>query len=162
LGGDRIVANPGTLTGSIGVISEFIYIEGLLEKIGLERGIVKSGKYKDLGVCPLTEEQLSIMQKLSDTIYNQFVTEVANRRNLDLDYVISLATGEIFTGEQAFQLGLVDELGGLDYTIDAAAEMGGIKKPDIKIYWGRGMLSQLFGIVTELRESTKVGLRIRW
>ena len=102
------------------------------------------------------------MQKLSDTIYNQFVTEVANRRNLDLDYVISLATGEIFTGEQAFQLGLVDELGGLDYTIDAAAEMGGIKKPDIKIYWGRGMLSQLFGIVTELRESTKVGLRIRW
>ena len=89
LGGDRIIANPGTLTGSIGVISQFICLEGLLEKLGLEREIVKSGKYKDIGVLPLTEDQLSIMQKLSDTVYNQFVTEVATRRNFSYKLIVN-------------------------------------------------------------------------
>ena len=131
---DRIVANPSSLTGSIGVISQFIYIEGLLEKLGLELEVVKTGKHKDMGVWPLTDEQRQIMQDITDDLYVQFVAAVADGRGLTVDSVTEMATGQLYTGTQALELGLVDELGGLDTAIDVAADLAGISAPEVEEY----------------------------
>lgn len=131
---DKIVANPGTLTGSIGVISHFIYIEGLLEKLGLELETIKTGRHKDMGIWPLTEEQRQIMQDITDDLYEQFVAAVAEGRGLPVVEVRQLATGQLYTGGQALDLGLVDNLGGLDTAIDLAASLAGISIPEIEEY----------------------------
>ena len=131
---DRIVANPGTVTGSIGVITQFIYIEGLLEKLGLELETIKAGKHKDMGIRPLTQEERQIMQDIADDLYEQFVTAVADGRNLSMTEVRELATGQPYTGRQALELGLVDELGGLDEAIELAASLAGISAPEIEVY----------------------------
>jgi len=131
---DRIVANPSTLTGSIGVITDFIYIEGLLEKLGLELEIVKTGRHKDMGIWPLTDEQRKIMQDITDDLYEQFVAAVAQGRGLTAAQVRELATGQLYTGNQALSLGLVDELGGLDKAVEVAASLAGIRVPEVEEY----------------------------
>ncbi len=131
---DRLVANPSTLTGSIGVISHFIYIEGLLEKLGLELETIKTGKHKDMGIWPLTEEQRQIMQDITDDLYEQFVAAVAEGRGLPVTEVRQLATGQLYTGVQALNLGLVDELGGLETAIELASSLAGITTPEIEEY----------------------------
>ena len=131
---DRIVANPATLTGSIGVISQLIYIEGLLEKLGLEMEIIKSGEHKDMGVRPLTDEERQIMQDITDELYEQFVGAVADGRNLPLTTARNLATGQLYTGGQALSLGLVDELGGLDKAIEVAASLAGVSAATVEEY----------------------------
>ena len=131
---DKIVANPSTLTGSIGVITDFIYIEGLLEKLGLELEIVKTGRHKDMGIWPLTDEQRKIMQDITDDLYEQFVAAVSQGRGLPAAEVRKLATGQLYTGNQALSLGLVDELGGLDTAVDVAASLAGIRLPEIEEY----------------------------
>jgi len=145
---DRIVANPATLTGSIGVISELIYIEGLLEKLGLEMEIIKAGEHKDMGIRPLTDEERQIMQAITDELYEQFVNTVADGRNLPPETVRNLATGQVYTGSQALKLGLVDELGGLDKAIEVAAELAGLTAFTVEEYgrggfWWGGLLQQL-------------------
>jgi protease-4 len=145
---DKIVASPSTLTGSIGVISEFIYIGGLLEKLGLEMEIVKAGEHKDMGVRPLTDEERQIMQAITDDLYEQFVDAVAEGRNLPRETVRNLATGQLYTGGQALKLGLVDELGGQDRAIELAAELAGVTTPIVEEYgvpglWWGGLLQQL-------------------
>ena len=131
---DSIIANPSTLTGSIGVISQFIYIEGLLDKLGLKLETIKSGKHKDMGIWPLTEEQRQIMQDITDDLYNQFVGAVAEGRGLPVERVTELATGQLYTGTQALDLGLIDELGGLDTAIDIAAGLAGVTVPEVEEY----------------------------
>ena len=131
---DRIVANPSTLTGSIGVISQFIYIEGLLDKLGLELETIKSGEHKDMGIWPLTPEQRQIMQDISDDLYRQFVSAVAEGRGLPVERVTELATGQLYTGTQALDLGLIDDLGGLDTAVDIAADLAGITLPEVEEY----------------------------
>jgi len=131
---DKIVANPGSLTGSVGVITHFVYIEGLLDKLGLELETVKSGEHKDMGIRPLTEEQRQIMQDITDSLYEQFVAAVAEGRGLPVAKVRRLATGQLYTGAQALNLGLVDELGGLDTAIDLAASLAGVSIPVIEEY----------------------------
>jgi len=131
---DKIVANPSTLTGSIGVITDFIYVEGLLEKLGLELEIVKTGRHKDMGIWPLTNEQRKIMQDITDDLYEQFVAAVAQGRGLPAEQVREMATGQLYTGNQALSLGLVDELGGLDKAIEVAASLAGIRVPEIEEY----------------------------
>ncbi|MBI1892691.1 MAG: signal peptide peptidase SppA [Candidatus Rokubacteria bacterium] len=125
---DQIVANPGTLTGSIGVIMQLTNLEGLLKKVGLRYEIVKSGKYKDIGSFsrPMTNEERAILQSLMDDVHDQFVEAVANGRGLDRTVVLSLADGRIFSGRQAKELNLVDELGGREEAIQAAASLAGI------------------------------------
>jgi len=145
---DKIVANPATLTGSIGVISQLIYIEGLLEKLGLEMEIIKAGEHKDMGVRPLTDEERQIMQDITDELYEQFVETVADGRNLSPATVRNLATGQLYTGGQALKLGLVDELGGLDKAIEVAAELAGVTSATVEEYgppgsWWGAMLQQL-------------------
>jgi protease-4 len=132
-GVDTVIANPGSLTGSIGVILQFPVFEGLMDKVGIRLETVRSGEFKDVGnpgrsITPREEEML---QAVIDNTYDQFVDVVAEGRGLSRDSVLTFATGAIFTGEQAIDLGLVDILGDYQDAIDIAAEMAGID-PDPK------------------------------
>jgi protease IV len=132
--GDRIVANPGTITGSIGVKMEFANVEKLLEKIGIKGMVVKAGAYKDIGspFRDMSPEEHKLLQAVIDDVHSQFIEAVAKGRSLPEADVRSLADGRIFTGRQALQLKLVDELGDLEDSIRAAAELAGIKgKPKV-------------------------------
>ncbi len=132
--GDRIVANPGTMTGSIGVKMEFANLEKLLEKIGVRGMTVKAGAYKDIGspYREMTEGEKRLLQAVVDDVHEQFIEAVAAGRGLPVEEVRSIADGRIFTGRQALQLKLVDQLGDLDDSIKTAAELAGIKgKPRV-------------------------------
>lgn len=126
---DRIVANPGTLTGSIGVIMETANVEGLLQKIGVEGVIIKSGKYKDVGspIRKMSADERSLLQAVMDDVHKQFIEAVAEGRSLELRAAQALADGRIFTGRQAKEAKLVDELGDLEDAIQLAAEVVGIE-----------------------------------
>jgi len=128
---DTIVANPGTLTGSIGVIMEFPTAEKLLEKVGVRYEVVKSGEYKDIGniARTMTERESAALQFVIDDTYDQFVEAVAKGRRLEKDSVRVFADGRIFTGRQARDLNLVDELGDLQVALDIAAKMAGLESP---------------------------------
>lgn len=131
---DRIVANPGTLTGSIGVIMELANFEGLLSKVGIESVVIKSGEVKDIGspFRKMSEKEKGILQNLLDDIHSQFIDAVASGRGLKKEDIRLIADGRVFTGRQAKELGLVDELGGLQDAIKIAADAVGIKgKPKI-------------------------------
>ena len=123
-----IVANPGTITGSIGVIMGFTDIQGLLQKIGVTPVVVKSGLYKDIGspVRTMTDSERTLLQTFSDQVHRQFITAIAEGRHLEYDKVATVADGRILTGENAHELGLVDRLGNLEDAIAWAGEMGGI------------------------------------
>ena len=133
---DVIVANPGTITGSIGVVMEFSNVEDLLKKIGLRSYVIKSGKHKDIGspVREMTPEEKAILQGVIDSVHSQFIRAVAEGRNMEEGKVKQIADGRIFSGEQAKELGLVDRLGGLQDAIEIAAEMVGIKGKPAVIY----------------------------
>ncbi|RMF46584.1 MAG: signal peptide peptidase SppA [Deltaproteobacteria bacterium] len=130
----RILANPGTLTGSIGVVMQFTNMEELLAKIGLKSQVVKSGAHKDIGSATreMTDEEKNILQGLIDDVHLQFVSAIAEGRKMDLKRVKELADGRIYTGRQALKIGLVDELGNLQDAIALAGKMGGIQgKPQV-------------------------------
>ncbi len=128
-GADSIFANPGTLTGSIGVIMGFLTAEELFRKVGVEFEIVKTGEYKDLGTISrrMTDRERSLIQGVIDDAYDQFVDVIATERDLDVDFVKKLADGRVFTGRQALEVGLVDRLGDLNDAIHAAARLAGIE-----------------------------------
>jgi protease-4 len=128
VGAKHIVANPGTITGSIGVILRGNNLERLLDKIGVSFKVIKSGPYKDILSFDrqLTPEEEHILQELIDTSYKQFVETVAKGRNLEIDKVRSFADGRIFTGEQALELGIVDRLGTEEDARRWAAELAGL------------------------------------
>ena len=133
---DLIVANPGTITGSIGVVMEFSNVEDLLKKIGLRSYVIKSGKHKDIGspLREMTPGERSILQGVIDSVHGQFVRAVAEGRNMEESKVRRIADGRIFSGEQAKELGLVDRLGSLQDAIEIAAEMVGIEGKPALIY----------------------------
>ncbi|HEY8415679.1 MAG TPA: signal peptide peptidase SppA [Thermaerobacter sp.] len=122
---DRIVANPASLTGSIGVIMEVTHFEDLYEKLGIEVETIKSGPYKDIGSTtrPPTEEERRLLQGLVDDIYQQFVDVVARGRRLPRQQVLALADGRVLTGRQAKEAGLVDELGTFEDAVRVAASL---------------------------------------
>ncbi|MCP9438622.1 MAG: signal peptide peptidase SppA, partial [Nitrospira sp.] len=128
---DRIVANPGTLTGSIGVIMETANIEGLLQKIGVEGVVIKSGKYKDVGspLRKMSDEERGLLQSVMDDVHQQFIEAVAEGRAIEMTDAQALADGRIFTGRQAKDAKLVDELGDLEDAIQLAADVVGIEGP---------------------------------
>jgi len=133
---DVIVANPGTITGSIGVVMEFSNIEELLKKIGFRSYVIKSGKHKDIGspLREMTPQEREILQGVIDNVHSQFVRAVAEGRNMEEGKVRQIADGRIFSGEQAKELGLVDRLGSLQDAIEIAAEMARIKGKPTVIY----------------------------
>lgn len=126
---DTIVANPGTITGSIGVIFEFPVIEGLLKKVGVRFEVVKSGELKDVGSMwrDMSPQERKMIQDLINDTYDQFVDVIVKERELDRRKVLSLADGRVFTGRIAKELKLVDALGNLEDALKIAGEMGGIK-----------------------------------
>lgn len=157
---DHIVANPSTATGSIGVISQFIYIDGLLEELGIEMEVVKSGEYKDLGLEPLSEEERQVMQEILDNMYQQFIAAVAEGRGLSISEVEAMATGQIYTGEQALELGLVDELGGRDEAIAVAAELAELSEWNIVEYGAPtpSLLGSLLGLSARMDNANPLPL----
>jgi len=168
----RIVANPGTITGSIGVIMEFANFQELLDKIGLKSQVVKSGEHKDIGspTRPMTEEDRRILQSLIDDVHQQFIAAVAEGRKLSPERARALADGRIFSGRQAQQYGLVDELGNLQDAVAVAASLAGIEgepkvvypppdKPDFFRYLVEESATQLR---RGLQQHTAVGLKYFW
>jgi protease-4 len=147
---DKIVALPGTLTGSIGVISEMPNLKGLYQKLGIEMEVFIAGKHKDMyaGLRELTPEEKVLMQEMTDQLYDQFVQVVVEGRSLSEEKVRELATGQLYTGVEAKELGLVDELGGLNKAIDLAASLAGIEKPKVEYYKPAvpSLLSTLLGM----------------
>ncbi len=126
---DRIFANPGTLTGSIGVVMETANIEGLLNKLGVEGVVVKSGRFKDVGspLRKMSDEERALLQTVMNDVHYQFIQAVAEGRSMEVADVTPLADGRIFTGRQAKDAKLVDELGTLEDAIRLAADLGGIE-----------------------------------
>ncbi|MAT38773.1 MAG: signal peptide peptidase SppA [Ectothiorhodospiraceae bacterium] len=126
-GATRIVANPGTITGSIGVISQFTDFEELFDKLGIGTKTIKSGKFKDIGnpTREMSEEEAATIQAMIDNIYSQFVRIVAKSRSLEEDSVRVLADGRVYSGEHARDLGLVDTLGTLHTAVMIAGSLAG-------------------------------------
>ncbi|MEK7841272.1 MAG: signal peptide peptidase SppA [Deltaproteobacteria bacterium] len=133
---NKIIANPGTITGSIGVIMEFANAEELLSKIGFKGYVIKSGEYKDIGspLRSMKEDEKKLLQNVIDDVHRQFVDVVAENRKLKVDVVKKIADGRIFSGQQAKEIGLVDEIGNFQDAIDIAASMSNIKGKPIVLY----------------------------
>jgi len=150
---DRIVSNPGTLTGSIGVIVQFHTAEGLLDKIGLRTETVKSGELKDVFsyARSMTEKEESMLRGVVMDTYEQFVEVVAEGRGMEKQDVYYLADGSVFTGSQAYNFGLVDTLGGMKEAIEIAAELAEIEgEPQVVRPYERkssGFLDLLGGVL---------------
>jgi protease-4 len=166
---DRIVANPGTLTGSIGVIMQLNNIEELMKKVGVKGYNVKSGANKDLGspFQALSAEGKEILQSLVDNVHGQFVAAVAKGRSMDEAQVRKLADGRVYSGAQAKELGLIDQFGTLEDAIDLAARRVGIEgqpavyysRPEQERWWER-MFMGVFG--RRLPGSERGWLRYEW
>ncbi|MDP3259234.1 MAG: signal peptide peptidase SppA [Thermodesulfovibrionales bacterium] len=131
---DRIIANPGTLTGSIGVIMEIPNIEGLMNKIGVKTEVIKSGRHKDIASAfrKMGKEERLILQSVLDDVHEQFIKAVSDGRKIPFEEAKKLADGRIFTGRQAMEARLVDELGTLEDAIAIAGRLAGIKgEPEV-------------------------------
>jgi len=165
VGCSRLVANPGTLTGSVGVISEFLQLENALGKLGVGVKTIKSGKLKDAGspVRAMTPEDEKYFQELMDDVHGQFIDVVERERDLEHEEVVALADGRVFSGVQAVELGLVDTLGTYEDAIAIAASLGGIEgEPTIvRERKRRGWFDTVVDDVTESLTSAGNELRNR-
>jgi len=131
---NKIFANPGTITGSIGVLMKLANFQDLMTKVGIKSIVLKSGEFKDTGspVRPLSSQDKKILEGVIESMYGQFIAAVAEGRKLPLEEVKVLADGRIYTGEQALDNKLIDTLGNLQDAVDEAANIVGIKeKPEI-------------------------------
>jgi protease-4 len=131
---DKIVANPGTVTGSIGVIMHFTNVQDLFKKIGLKSSVIKSGRYKDTGspFRDMSPEEKVLLQGVLDDIHDQFLDTVSTSRGIPKEKLKEIADGRIMTGRQALQMGLVDYLGDIEFAADVAARLSGIEgKPEL-------------------------------
>jgi len=153
-GANLIMANRGTITGSVGVIMQFTNVEALTKKIGLDFFNLKAGRYKDVGTPfrTMSPEDKAYLQGFLDDIYQQFVSDVAHNRKIPVAKMKTLAEGRIYTGEEAKQVGLVDEFGNLPDAIERAGRLGGIKGKVKAVYAekeGFSLLRLLLGQETE-------------
>ena len=133
---DRIVANSGTITGSIGVIMEYANLMKIAEKIGISPVVIKSGEFKDMGspLRELKEGEKKLFQALVDELHDQFVRDAAQARKMDVKKMAELADGRVYTGQTALKLKLVDRIGNLGDAVQWAAEMGGIQGKPVPVY----------------------------
>jgi protease-4 len=132
---DRIIANRSSSVGSIGVIMQIPNLEGLYEQLGIKYTTIKQGEFKDVGSPdrPITEEEVQMLEAQLKEIYEQFISDVADSRGMEISKVRELATGWVFLGTEALDLGLIDEIGNYKDAIKAAAELGGIKGEPVVI-----------------------------
>ena len=173
VGSNKIVANPSTLTGSIGVIAQFPKLSGLYDKLGVEMRTFKSGQFKDIGSesRELTEEEQQILESIIMGSYDQFVKAVSEGRKLDEAKVRDVADGRIYTGTQAKELGLVDELGDFETAVTAATSLAQLNNPTIVEYSDQSFFEALlssklqqFSIGADLSHifSDKFGVYYLW
>ncbi len=158
IGADKIIASPGTLTGSMGVIMKFPNLEELYKKIGYRSETIKSGKFKDIGASnrTVTPEERALLQSVIDSVHRQFIKDIAESRALSIDEVTTVADGRIFSGEQAKELGLIDELGNFHDAINLAAELAEMDTttfPDL-VYPPQDTV----GVISSLLSSTELNL----
>jgi len=133
-GAEKIVANPGTITGSISAIMHFANVQELMRKVGVTSSVIKSGKYKDIGspVRDMTDEEKTLIRQLVDDVYEQLLDTVSQRRKMPRENVRQIADGRILTGRQALQAGLVDFLGNQKYAVRLAGKLAGIEgEPEV-------------------------------
>jgi protease-4 len=162
---DRIFANPGTATGSIGVIMEIPNVEKLLEKVGVYFMVIKSDEHKDIGspFREMSDVEEELLKSVIIDVYNQFVDAVVTERRLEREDVLRVADGRILTGRQALEAGLVDELGDVQDAILAAAEAVGIKgKPRVVVPKKKQTLMDIIGIQTLLDEYVLTTIRLQY
>ena len=169
---DKIVANPGTLTGSIGVIMEFLQLHELSQKIGVSMEIIKGGEYKDIGspYRKFTEKDKRLLEGIISEIREQFINAVAQGRNLPVDTVKEIADGRIISGATAKELGLVDLLGNFQDAVDLAKEMTGIKGDAELVYqkkrgsrlWEYFLKNTADTLTRMLLDNLKPRLEFRW
>lgn len=168
----KVVANPGTITGSIGVLMEFVRVEELLKKIGVDLEILKSGEFKDIGSPDreLTERDREILNRLIMELQKQFVEAVALGRSLPVEKVNQIADGRVFSGARAKELGLVDDLGNFQDTVEITKELAGIKG-EVTLVYGEEKKSALWAllfdtgaefILSHLKESAGSSIQYRW
>ncbi|MFN3504851.1 MAG: signal peptide peptidase SppA [Caldimicrobium sp.] len=147
LAGEKIYINPGSITGSIGVLIQLPNLEKLMEKIGISTETIKSGEFKDTGTSlrKLSPKEREYLQKLVNTLHLQFVKAVSEERKIPLDQVKALADGRVFTGEEAIKLKLADEIGNFYKAVEYAKQKAGLKEP-VLIYFPekKGFLKRLF------------------
>ena len=145
---NHIMANPGTLTGSIGVVMEFANFRELLKKLGISFELLKSGELKDTGspVRPMSPKEREFLENLLKDIHRQFLQDVASGRNLTKEQVGSIADARILTGEQAKKLGLVDSLGNFNDAVDQAKKLAGISG-EVKVIYPEKKKISLFDIL---------------
>jgi protease-4 len=165
LGADSILALPGSITGSIGVIMEYPNVSGLLEKVGVQMEIVKAGEQKDIG-SPFRDmgpEDRAILDALVDDVHAQFIEAVVEARSLPMEEVLPLADGRVLSGRQAMAAGLVDGLGNVEEAIGIAGRMAGlgsqprvVRPPEEEVPW---MLDLLLGktVARALHELIRTG-----
>ena len=169
---DKIVANPGTITGSIGVLMEFVRIEDLLKKIGIRFEVIKSGEFKDVGSPhrEMTEEERALLQDLITDVRDQFIEAVAEGRAPSKERVQEFADGRIFSGARAKEMGLVDRLGNFQDAVNLAKEMSNIEGEVTLVYperegpriwdlFAKSLVNRLFKL---LQEDIGYRLSYRW
>lgn len=136
-GAQKILSNPGTITGSIGVVAQFVSFEQLLKWAKVDVEVIKSGRFKDVGspFREMTEADKAYMKNIIDNIHSQFKEAVSVSRNIELKEVDKISDGRIFTGQQALELKLVDQLGTINDAIRLAGSLGGIKEEPNVVYF---------------------------
>ncbi len=146
---EKIIANPGTITGSIGVILRGNNLSKLLEKIGIRFETIKSGAFKDIlsPDRPLSKEERDLLQALIDSSYDQFVEAVSEGRKLSKERVREFADGRVFSGAQAMELGLIDELGDEAHAIKVAAKLAKLDEDNVRPITLKGPKKRLFGLL---------------
>ena len=157
---DRIIANPDTITGSIGVIWVFENKSGYYDDEGIDHWVAKSGEFKDMGADwrNLTEKEKTYAKDVVMNAFSRFVDEVAAGRNMTREEVLNLSDGRVYTGTSAIDLGLVDETGNMYDAIDIAAELGNITGEPVITYMNKPSLSQLlFGGTGDISHHTDSG-----
>jgi protease-4 len=156
---DSIYANPGTLTGSIGVVMQMANLENLMKKVGVDYVVIRSGQFKDVGNIsrPMTPEERRVLQALLDDVHRQFIDAVAEGRKLDRGRVVQFADGRVFSGAQAKSLAMIDELGGLEEAINGAAKLAGLDIPP-RVILPRRRFSVMDLLRSQLGLATAAGL----
>lgn len=158
---DAIVSNAGTLTGSIGVLMQVGNVEELMKKLGLSGEVLKAGRYKDIGspIRTMTAEERGILQDMLADVHDQFVAAVAKGRNLPPADVRLVADGRVFSGAQAFELKLVDKLGGLREAVLLAGEKGGIEGEPKRVEFREGRSPWWLALVSSFLDAPGSAVR---
>ena len=168
---DKIVANPGTITGSIGVLMEFVRLEELMNKVGIDLEIVKTGEFKAMGSPDrkLTTSEREIIHELIFDLQRQFVEAIAAGRGLPMEKVRQIADGRIFSGARAMELGLVDVLGNFQDAVQLTKELTGIRGDVVLVRPEKGKLALLERFMdsgadslNRLLEGFKSRIQYRW